>query len=508
MSSITNRTYRLLLSTPNLSRGVGIYALCAVGTALACAITLLPGAHQPEVNVPPATPGTTAPAVSMPLALRKTSHGVTFSGEITNPKIVQGDSGRVYLNFAVATPELSSAEGVRKPTDMLVILDKSGSMSAENRLPYAKSAIIDLLGRLNEQDRFALVTFDSGASTLSPFVEISATQRERLSSLVSTIQPGSGTNMSGGINLAESLLRTLDGSRSRRVILLSDGEANEGITSSEALGQLSRDLNRRDAVVSTIGMGLGFNERVMSLVADQGGGNFSYLESLATLGTILNKDLLDARQVFASSSEIRLQLPRGARLVDAGGYPIEGGQEDSGAVTIRTGQLLSGKDKRFFVTLDVPTSETGSLDLGKPELRLVANTIPIQLNLGEQPLKVAVVQQSERVQANAALNQDLWRDAWSSNNYGVMQRELQSFIRSGDRVKADQTVARYQEEITKAEAASGVSLRTPELLKNLHQLAEENSDSFSGSTNEQELKRNRYGKKLWGSGASYQRGSY
>jgi Ca-activated chloride channel family protein len=96
-----------------------------------------------------------------------------------------------------------------------------------------------------------------------------------------------------------------------------------GIVDPKALGQIAASFSMHGAVLSTIGMGLGFNETLLASLADYGMGNYSYLEHLATLGSILQKDLHDAKQVFASASSLELVLSEGITVSDIGGYPIE-----------------------------------------------------------------------------------------------------------------------------------------------------------------------------------------
>jgi len=310
---------------------MGLGVLTAAAVAFACEI---PSIRHNTVHVvtPVTQPGTTA-RIALP-------SGVALTGTLSQTKLVRGESGEVFLRVTVTTPEITK-NSAQQAADTVVILDQSGSMSVDNRLPYAKRAIHELIDRLSPQDRFALVTFDSRAQILSDLNSVTADEKRRLHQLVDRIQPGSGTNMGAGIELARSILRGRNSDRAQKAILLSDGEANEGITNPQTLGQMTSSINRESASVSTIGMGLGFNEQLMSSLADWGGGTFSYLEHLDKLSEILNRNLQDARSLFAATSTVEITLPDGARIVDAGGYPIESG---SGIVKIPTGQLLSGSD--------------------------------------------------------------------------------------------------------------------------------------------------------------------
>src|SRR5215470_6238781 len=131
-----------------------------------------------------------------------------------------------------------------------------------------------------------------------------------------------------------------------------------GIVDPRALSQLAASFAGHGAVLSTIGMGLGFNETLMASLADYGMGHYAYLEHLAKLAAILEQDMHDARQVFASASNLEMTLGDGVTVTDVGGYPIDLTTQP-GSIRVMTGQLLGGAKKHFVVTLTVPTHRVG-----------------------------------------------------------------------------------------------------------------------------------------------------
>ena len=83
--------------------------------------------------------------------------GVTFSGTLSQTKLVQGGNGVMYLDLSITTPSATLSPSRVKASDIVVVLDRSGSMAAENRLPYAKEAVRRLVRQLQADDRFALI---------------------------------------------------------------------------------------------------------------------------------------------------------------------------------------------------------------------------------------------------------------------------------------------------------------------------------------------------------------
>ena len=237
--------------------------------------------------------------------------GVQFHASISQPMIVQGSDGTVYLDLSVITPRSIPRHSKRVSTDTIVVLDRSGSMGEDNKWHYATEAVRSLLDRLGDDDRIAFVTFDSNARVESPLVRATSHSIQHLKHLVSRLAPGDSTNLGDALLVAERLAQNADTSeRSRRVILLSDGHANAGIVNQEGLDAISRRIADQGTIVSTIGLGLGFNEVLMASLADQGMGHFSYLEHLESLASILSKELQDSRQVYAAVSEVRIELRR------------------------------------------------------------------------------------------------------------------------------------------------------------------------------------------------------
>jgi Ca-activated chloride channel family protein len=421
------------------------------------------------------------------------AHGVTFAGVLSQTKLLQGGDGVVYVDLTIDTPATVLPSLAYRASDIVVVLDRSGSMAADNRLPYAKEAVRSLMGRLREDDRLALVTFDSSATVNTALVPMTETVREQLYRQLDSIRPGASTNISDGLLKARALFEGRGAERSRRVILLSDGEANMGTVDPRALGQIAASFSRHGAVLSTIGMGLGFNETLLASLADYGMGNYSYLEHLATLGSILQKDLHDAKQVFASASSLELALREGITVSDIGGYPVEH-SASSGTVRATTGQLLAGVKKHFVVTLKVPTNHTGELALGTITLQYTTAHGAGSITLPPEPLRVAVLESARQDEAMGSIDKSLYQQLWQTNNLGRLQKEFSHWLRSGDRSKATEAITHYRETLQKQEATTGVVLSSPQVVETLSAMEYELQDAFSGPPAEQDEKRNRAAK--------------
>jgi Ca-activated chloride channel family protein len=430
---------------------------------------------------------------------------VIVDAELSQAKLIQGQDGIVYVNLSIQTPSGSERPVGETPTDMVVVLDRSPSMLAANKLPFAKAAVRELIKKLTASDRLGLIAFDGRASVVSELVDVTPAARKELTRMVNNLRVGSATNIGDGLVRARELIEQSPSHRIRKIIVLSDGETNTGITNPHALAKIASDISAKNMVVSTIGMGLGFNEALMASLADHGMGNYSYLEHLHTLGSILAKDLEDVRLMYAESSELQLQLNTGVKLVDASGYPIETVGENSSHVRIKTGQLLWGASKNLMLTLQVPTARTGDFALGDMAFHFNTNGTEQQATVKHEQLALAVVEASKKPEAVASIKSEVYRKSWLSNNLGRMRQQFYRRIKEGNKSKAQEAIDNYRRELRDAEAQSGLPIKDDKLEEDIGQMEAGLEDAFRGTPAEQAVKRNRFSKSMQYLGRAEQR---
>ena len=425
--------------------------------------------------------------------------GVKFQASLSNPMIVQGHDGTVYLNLSATTPRIEYEDILRVPTDLIVVLDRSGSMGEDDKWHYAISAIHSVLDRLGRDDRVALVTFDSYAQVQSRLVSATEGNVQRFRAIVNGLSPGASTNMGEGLMRAQELASGLMAAKRRgRVLLLSDGHANAGIVEPAQLGAIVRRITDQGAVVSTIGMGLGFNETLMASLADHGMGSFSYLEHLESLGTILAKELSDSRDLYADASEIRIDLPSGVELIDAAGYPFV--LEGKTAV-IRTGQLFQDSVKSFMATLRIPNHMAAEYTFGNIDLSYRVDGRSYRQEVESSGLTMACVVPEREEEAVASIDKELYEDAWIKNNIGSLMKEVADYVRTGERAKAEEVVESYRKRLE--DAGANVPGLSRQAGRELDELESRVDDAFNGP--DQKVKQNRAAKSMLGDSQELQR---
>lgn len=433
-----------------------------------------------------------------------TAEGVQINGKVSQTTLVQNSDNTVYLDITIKAPLHTVANVQVRPTDMVIILDRSGSMQAEKKIDFAKAAIHDVLAQLTTNDRFALVSFSDNAIVHSPIVAINPANRENLNRIVDTIPADGSTNMSDGLQAALKLINdNHDNEHVKKALLLSDGQANQGIVEPQGLASIVSQISKTGAVLSTIGMGLDFNETLMTSLADYGMGHYSYLEQLSGLGAILAKDLTDTRSIYATASTLDVSLGNGIALIDAGGYPIT--QLNANTVRITTGQILDNTDKHFVMTFTIPNQKTGALSLGKLQLNYQAGKEQLQTRLADDSVKLSIVEPSKREQALKSVDTSVYKKTWTENNLGRMKKTLSDSVREGNKAKAQQAITDYRQAAEKAQKDSNVPLLTPQVDDELKKMNADVEESFKGDAVEQDIKRKRSSKSIQKEAVSQQR---
>lgn len=201
------------------------------------------------------------------------------------------------------TPEGESKE--RSRLNLALAIDRSGSM-AGRPLDEAKRCASFVVDKLKNTDRVSLIAYDSSIETLVPSINVE--DKAILHRAIEAIDDGGCTNLHGGwLKGAEQISPHIDPSTISRIILLSDGQANEGLTDEAEIFKQCRELADAGVTTSTYGLGSNFNETLMIGMAKNGQGNSYYGRTADDLMDPFQEELslleaLFAKQVRASIS--------------------------------------------------------------------------------------------------------------------------------------------------------------------------------------------------------------
>jgi Ca-activated chloride channel homolog len=246
--------------------------------------------------------------------------------------------------------------GNRPPLNLALVLDRSGSMGGD-KIVKAREAALEAVERLSPDDVVSLVVYDNHVETLVPAQRVG--NGHQLREAIRGIQPRGGTALYGGVTRgADQVRRNLEDRRFiNRVILLSDGLANVGPSSPEELGRLGTSLMKEGISVTTIGLGLGFNEDLMTRLAQRSDGNTYFVEHSGDLPRILTAELGDAMSVVARRVVIEIDFPRGVRpLAFVGRDGTIRGQR----AELTLSQIYGGQEKFALVEVEIEPSQSGT----------------------------------------------------------------------------------------------------------------------------------------------------
>jgi Ca-activated chloride channel family protein len=194
------------------------------------------------------------------------------------------------------------------PWNLVFLVDVSGSMQPDNRLPLVKKALRILVERMRPYDRIALVTYAGVAC--NPLSSTSGTEKKKILAAIDQLGAGGSTNGSGGIELAYDIAeRNVVKGGVNRVILATDGDFNVGVNSQHDLIKLIEEKRKSGVSLTTIGVGDdNLHDGTLEQLADHGDGNYFYLDTLREARKVMEDDLTKNMEVVAKDVKLQLEF--------------------------------------------------------------------------------------------------------------------------------------------------------------------------------------------------------
>lgn len=249
---------------------------------------------------------------------------------------------------------------LRPKLGLVAVIDRSGSMSVGNKLGIVKASLDHVVGYLTDDDRLAVVGFDNEVDTLLEPTTGHDEGQQAARAAVRKLTPRGATALHGatarGIQLAGRMADDLGDGSVVRVVVLTDGRANNGPTSREAFTSLVGDLPA-GVSVSTIGVGVDCDHDLLGSIAEQGAGSYGFVEAPADAARVIGAEIGGLLSAVATDVTVTVQARQRATLADALGIPAS--RQDANTtsrVSVRLGTLLAGESRQLVVpvTLDGP----------------------------------------------------------------------------------------------------------------------------------------------------------
>jgi len=229
---------------------------------------------------------------------------------LTERPIVRNDAiSELDIVIQIKKQKSDSLEEKRKPLNLCIVVDKSGSMAGQ-KLETAKQSCIDIYRRLEKGDLFTVITFDDTSEVIikptTPQIEVEKR--------IGAIRSGSTTNLYEGWSLGVlELQRRPMSNYINRLLLLSDGIATNGETRLEALGRSSSRAREVGITTSTIGIGDEISEDILATIASASNGRFWYIEK-TRIKTIIDEEFSGYFSILIENPRIAFELPEGVKI--------------------------------------------------------------------------------------------------------------------------------------------------------------------------------------------------
>ncbi|MDN5937886.1 MAG: VWA domain-containing protein [Salinisphaera sp.] len=234
--------------------------------------------------------------------------------------------------------------GEPPPANLVFLVDVSGSMRPQNKLPLLKSSLKLMVEQLRPQDHVSLVTY--AGTTRVALEPTPGDQKARIIAAINGLGAGGSTNGEAGIQLAYNMARQgFIEHGINRVLLATDGDFNVGVTSFEALIDLAERKRDTGVALTTLGFGAGnLNDHLMEQLADAGDGNYAYIDSLAEAQRVLVKHYAATTRTIARDVKVQIEfnptVVREYRLIGYANRMLE--REDFNNDNVDAGDIGAG----------------------------------------------------------------------------------------------------------------------------------------------------------------------
>jgi uncharacterized protein YegL len=287
---------------------------------------------------------------------------------------------------------------------MMLVVDTSGSMEMEDKLPSVKKSIQLMLQLLSPEDRLSLVTFADSSKVYLNRVTPTTEEREAIQYRVNNLRSDGSTNMSAGLLEARSLVEPSSSGRKQGILLLTDGHANIGVHSEEGLLEILKRIQTESPGVSltTVAYGVDHNAEMLTNMAKTGGGAYNVVRSLEDVATVFG-DILGGL-ISVSAQQVEVQFPPQAEVITS--YRTE--KDPSGLTTVYVGDLYADAEVTVLFKsspsrgpIRIKGTDMTTLDrldvLVEPQPLTSLNEIPVSLIMAEYRQKVVSLLYNLRV---------------------------------------------------------------------------------------------------------------
>jgi Ca-activated chloride channel homolog len=248
----------------------------------------------------------------------------------------------------------SAARGREARRHLTILIDRSGSMQGQ-KLENAIAAAQGAIRRLSDGDLVSVIDYSTSANVLVLPSVVDADMRERAVAAVARLGASGDTCISCALDESRGILSRRPGFVSR-VLLLSDGEATSGVRDLEGMRRVAESVRNAGATVTTIGLGVDYNERMMAAIARDTNGRHHFAESARSLASIFDQELSGLERSVARDARLELELGPGVELLDVSGL---GFSREGSRVVVALGTFAAGEERTVLARVRVAAGSSG-----------------------------------------------------------------------------------------------------------------------------------------------------
>ncbi len=393
-------------------------------------------------------------------ATAKDRASVVLNATLSNQHVLMPGDGLVHL--AIDLDAVKGESLGRLPMNLALVIDRSGSMRGE-KMAHTLAAAKHLVEQLNSRDTLSIVSYSDDVRVDLPAQAVSAVVKKSALAAIERIRAGGSTNLSGGLFRGQDEVeRNIKSGQVNRVLLMSDGLANRGISDTKQLASRVQQASQRGLSVTTLGVGTDYNEDLMTAVADAGGGNYYFIENPKAIAGVFRTELDRMFSTVAQAAKIELSIDDGAELKQVFGYTFT---RKGDVVEIPLAEIFGGQKRSILVEVAVPVVRAGRAPIGKVTLSYddiatektvkfsqdLAVTVTKNKDLVEKGRDKAVEERIEEVRVAAVVTRaaDLLREGRSGEARKMLRQQMAS---TGAKAKGMGGSARLEKQVQELEA--------------------------------------------------------
>ena len=364
---------------------------------------------------------------------------LTITTRLSHGAVPATPFSELYATIDVLADEV--APDTRAPLNVALVIDRSGSMRGE-AMAQARQAARTFVDALDDRDRVAIVAFDNRSVVEMPSTVVDEEGRSMLHRSIDKIHAGGTTNISGGLRDGyQEVQRNSRPDMLDRVVLMTDGIPNVGLTTKDELSNKTAEIRRSGVTVTTLGFGTSYDASLMAAMATEGAGNFRHISDAADLELAFADEISDLQQTVASGIQLDFLPAPGVEIERIYGFSED---DVDGGKRITLGELQTEGRRSAVVRLRVDEGRVGDhrdlIDVRANYIdRLADAKVSQKLSAGARVV-------ADRSEVRQSVDSDVMARVEEVRSQESM-REVIDLYASGDRRQAEQRLRRERQRV-------------------------------------------------------------